>query len=147
RFRRESRKNRKCHRAANHTPDNRFHNCENMPQAESIPQPCDTLPLMTVKGLLWIAFTTVTAAFAMAQPQTQLPDGEGKKILESVCTVCHSLNEVTKFKGFYSRENWRDIIQTMVADGAPLKETDSPVLLDYLAKTFPKDFPDGEGKK
>jgi cytochrome c5 len=85
---------------------------------------------------------------AAAQSQsTQLPDGEGKEILESACTVCHSLKEVTKFKGFYSRENWRDIIQTMIADGAVLKESEVPVLLDYLTTTFPKDFPDGEGKK
>ena len=103
---------------------------------------------MTVKGALWIAATLAMAGFATAQPQTlQLPEGEGRKILESVCTVCHSLKEVTKFKGFYSRENWRDIIQTMVADGAPLRDADAPVLIDYLTKTFPKEFPDGNGKK
>ena len=103
---------------------------------------------MSVKGTLWIAATLAMAVVAMAQPQTpQLPDGEGRKILESVCTVCHSLKEVTKFKGFYSRENWRDIIRTMVADGAPLKDADAPILIDYLTKAFPKEFPDGEGKK
>ena len=106
---------------------------------------------MFVKGVLWIAatlVTAVTAAFAMTPPQAaQLPEGEGKKILESVCTVCHSLKEVTKFKGFYSRENWRDIIRTMVADGAALKDAEAPVLIDYLTKTFPKEFPDGEGKR
>jgi len=103
---------------------------------------------MTVKDTLCIVATLAMAGFAMGQPQSpQLPEGEGKKILESVCTVCHSLKEVTKFKGFYSRENWRDILQTMVADGAPLKDADAPILIDYLTKTFPKEFPDGNGKE
>ena len=43
-----------------------------------------------------------------------LPDGEGKKILESRCTSCHELTEVTKFRGYYNRAQWRDIVVTMV---------------------------------
>ena len=34
--------------------------------------------------------------------------------------VCHNLREVTKFSGFYGREQWRDIVLTMMDYGAPV---------------------------
>jgi cytochrome c5 len=104
--------------------------------------------MISKKFTLWAAATVAATALAAGQTQTPpLPEGEGKQILESACTVCHTLKEVTKFKGFYSRENWRDIVQTMIADGASLKDAQIPTLIDYLTKAFPRDFPDGEGKK
>ena len=102
------------------------------------------------KAAIWLISTIVIAAAAwgaVQNAQPLLPEGEGKKILETACTVCHSLKEVTKFQGYYSRENWRDIVRTMIADGAELKDAQIPVLVDYLTQTFPKNFPDGEGKK
>src|SRR5262245_51780924 len=45
------------------------------------------------------------------QANPDLPDGEGLKILQASCTGCHELTEVTKFKGFYTREDWRDVIK------------------------------------
>ena len=101
------------------------------------------------KTALWFMATIMIAAAAWGAAQnTQppLPGGEGKKILETTCTVCHSLKEVTKFQSYYARENWRDIVRTMIADGAELKDPQIPVLVDYLTQTFPKNFPDGEGK-
>lgn len=61
-----------------------------------------------------------------------LPDGEGKKILLSSCTSCHELTEVTKFRGYYNREQWRDIVVTMMEYGAPIDEKQVDVLTDYL---------------
>jgi cytochrome c5 len=101
------------------------------------------------KAALWFLATIIIASVAWGAAQNaqqQLPEGEGKKILETACTVCHSLKEVTKFQGYYARENWRDIVRTMIADGAALTDAQVPVLVDYLTKTFPKNFPDGEGK-
>jgi cytochrome c5 len=101
------------------------------------------------KTAIWFMSTMAIAAAAwgaVQNAQPPLPEGEGKKILETACTVCHSLKEVTKFQGYYARENWRDIVRTMIADGAELKDAQIPVLVDYLTQTFPKNFPDGEGK-
>jgi hypothetical protein len=70
-------------------------------------------------------------------PQSvDLPEGEGKEILLRACTSCHTLREVTKFKGYYRREEWRDIIETMVAYGAKLDDSQATVLVDYLTKHF-----------
>jgi cytochrome c5 len=80
----------------------------------------------------------VTAVFSApspfaAAPDDELPDGPGKKILQSSCTTCHDLTEVTKFRGYYTKEQWRDIVATMVEYGAKLKEGEAEVLTEYLA--------------
>lgn len=66
-------------------------------------------------------------------PEDELPDGEGKKILLSACRSCHELTEVTKFRGYYDRGQWRDIVVTMMEYGAPVDEKQVDVLADYLA--------------
>ena len=63
-----------------------------------------------------------------------LPDGEGKKILEMACTSCHNLKEVTKFKGYNNRQEWKDIVLIMVDYGAQVDSTQVDVLVDYLTK-------------
>jgi len=101
------------------------------------------------KATIWFVATVAVAAVGSGAVQNMQPsqaESEGKRILETACTVCHSLKEVTKFSGYYSRENWRDIVRTMIADGADLKDAQIPVLVDYLTQTYPRNFPDGEGK-
>jgi virginiamycin B lyase len=68
-----------------------------------------------------------------AQDQAQLPEGEGKALVQGLCTSCHETNLITRSSG-YSREGWRELIQTMVnVSGTPAAET----LTQYLAKHFP----------
>ena len=72
------------------------------------------------------------------QASDELPDGDGKKILQVSCTACHDLTEVTKFKGYYTRDDWRDVVKTMVEYGAQVKAADVDVLVEYLAKNLGK---------
>ena len=62
--------------------------------------------------------------------------GEGRKILETACTTCHTLDEVKKFRGFFKREDWQDVVSTMVKYGANVKEAQIPVLVDYLSTAY-----------
>jgi cytochrome c5 len=62
----------------------------------------------------------------------ELPDGRGKQILMASCTSCHDLREVTKFRGYYTRAQWHDIVVTMVEYGADVEKNDIEVLADYL---------------
>jgi mono/diheme cytochrome c family protein len=103
---------------------------------------------MQRKAVLWslLAFlSAVAAAGAQAQKPSdedpkarELPDGDGKKILTAACVACHGLEEVTKFKGFYTRSEWRDIVDTMVKYGAELKEGEADILADYLGRYLGK---------
>ena len=92
-------------------------------------------------GLLLLAFALplmVTATFADASQTSELPEGPGRTVLMSACTSCHELKEITKFRGFYTKDEWRDIVTTMVKYGAVVKEDDVPVLVDYLFKNLGK---------
>ena len=81
--------------------------------------------------------TPAPAATPVATAE-QLPDGAGRQILNRACVACHGLTEVTKFRGFYVRQQWRDIVLTMVDYGAPVGEKDVEVLTDYLTASLGK---------
>ena len=89
--------------------------------------------------IVLIAAGAVTAVSSRAvQSGDDLPEGDGKTILQASCTACHDLTEVTKFKGFYTRDDWRDVVRTMIEYGAKVKESDVDVLVDYLARNLGK---------
>ena len=41
-----------------------------------------------------------------------------------------------KFKGYNTKDEWRDVVVTMVKYGAELKEPEIEMLVDYLGKHF-----------
>ena len=88
--------------------------------------------------LLVAVLVAAPASSQSSDPKDELPDGEGKKLLETRCSSCHELTEVTKFRGYYDRKQWRDIITTMVEYGADLKNPEADTLADYLAKHLGK---------
>jgi cytochrome c5 len=60
----------------------------------------------------------------------------GKKILEDSCIGCHGMDEIEKQS--LSKEDWQTMVKMMIDYGAALKDSDIPVLVDYLAATYPK---------
>jgi cytochrome c5 len=91
---------------------------------------------LVVAGVVCFVVMVVSSASGARAvgPEDELPDGEGKKILLSSCTACHELTEVTKFRGYYNRAQWHDIVVTMKEYGAPIDERQVDVLTDYLTK-------------
>jgi hypothetical protein len=85
-------------------------------------------------AMLIAALASRPAPSAAAAPGDELPDGDGKKILQASCTSCHHLGEVTKFRGYYTRAQWRDVVVTMIEYGATLDERETDVLVDYLTQ-------------
>ena len=85
-----------------------------------------------------IAATACVLAGALIAAADDLPDGEGKKILEKSCTSCHDLTEVTKLRGFYDRAQWRDVVGTMKEYGAAIDDKQVDVLTDYLTVNLGK---------
>jgi cytochrome c5 len=63
-----------------------------------------------------------------------LPDGPGKNVVLNVCTMCHTLQRVRGLHG--DRDQWEEVLGTMLNEGAPLTEQDFPVVLNYLARNF-----------
>jgi hypothetical protein len=88
-----------------------------------------------------VASSPAPAPPVAAADSDRLPDGAGRQILNRACVACHNLREVTKFRGFYARAQWRDIVLTMVDYGAPVDEKDVEVLTDYLTEHLGKSRP------
>jgi virginiamycin B lyase len=88
---------------------------------------------LTVTTSLVAAFFFMIAPLAAEGQAAELPEGEGKELVQSLCTSCHKMNRMNRSSG-YSREGWRELIQTMVDLSAnPAGETIS----EYLAVHFP----------
>jgi len=80
-----------------------------------------------------VAGFIVITPVAAQQPPTQLPEGDGKALVQGTCTACHEINQITRSSG-YSREGWRELTQTMInLSGTPAGET----IWKYLATHFP----------
>jgi hypothetical protein len=82
----------------------------------------------------WLTVFSVTAAFSAGQ--AQLPEGDGKPLLEGICAVCHTLDRITSKQ--YDQESWEGIVQSMKDKGADLTEKETAILVEYLAKHFGK---------
>ena len=82
---------------------------------------------------VWLVLTVALATLSMAVPQ-ELPEGEGKKLLEDRCTSCHSLKPVVSLK--QSRDKWKELVVKMVGYGAQLDDKEVDVATEYLTKHF-----------
>ncbi len=72
-----------------------------------------------------------------------LPDGTGKALVQQACTSCHDLRRVVNSN--YQPEEWRNVIDMMVAAGTPLSSDQAAIVRDYLAASFPgKPKPKGQ---
>src|SRR5690242_20225739 len=84
---------------------------------------------------VWVAAAVIAClpAFASAQ-DANLPEGKGREILTSVCQQCHGLEAPLSQR--HNEEEWKDLINTMVSNGAPLEEDEVDTLAKYMAKNF-----------
>jgi cytochrome c5 len=63
-----------------------------------------------------------------------LPDGSGKQLVETRCTLCHDLERVAVVKR--NKQDWTPIVANMVAWGAPATADEAKTITDYLAANF-----------
>ena len=87
---------------------------------------------VSATSLAGVVFFMMASLAAQGQP-VQLPEGEGKQLVQGVCTACHDTNEIMRSSG-YTREGWRELIQTMInLSETPTGET----IAKYLSTHFP----------
>jgi hypothetical protein len=71
-----------------------------------------------------------------ARGQATLPEGSGKDVVETKCSVCHGLQQITR--AGYSHDGWLNVVAMMVNVGAKLSPAEASTVVDYLAKNFPE---------
>ena len=97
---------------------------------------------LVLLGLLCLAPRAWSQGQAQNQSPPQLPDGDGKEVVQVACGVCHSINQVTN--SGHSREDWSTVLHQMVNVGAPIPPDKFDTVLEYLVKNFPaKPLPPG----
>ncbi len=88
-----------------------------------------------------VAFVLVTAlgapAFAQEEPAIKLKEGPGLDRLEANCAACHSLDYIQMNSPFLNAAGWEAEVTKMIkAYGAPVKDADAAVIVDYLKKNY-----------
>jgi len=99
--------------------------------------------MMFGRTAIWLVLTLAPATLSMAAPQ-ELPQGEGKKLLEERCANCHSLKPVADLK--QSRDAWKKLVVKMVGYGAQLDDKQVDLATEYLTKYFGPDISDAAAK-
>jgi len=82
---------------------------------------------------LLIPFLAISLTVAQAQ---DLPAGKGKDLVENTCQSCHGLDVIVAQNE--TRDGWASIVDTMVQRGASGTPEELQIIVDYLAKNFPK---------
>ena len=94
-----------------------------------------------MKGLFGARLTVAVACLGLAVIATGaiaqgLPNGEGKDVVEKICAGCHDLGPITESVGG-TRDDWNEVVQSMIAMGAEIKPEQVALITDYLAKNYP----------
>jgi virginiamycin B lyase len=83
--------------------------------------------------ILGVYLMSMAPAAYSAQAPVQLPDGEGKPLVQGLCATCHELNLIPRSSG-YTRAGWRELIGNMInIAGTPAEDA----ITQYLATHFP----------
>ena len=67
-----------------------------------------------------------------ASAQSELPQGEGRDLVNRVCSSCHGLDVLTDRK--LSKAEWRGVVDEMVSRGAEGTDAEFDKVVEYLAK-------------
>ena len=86
---------------------------------------------MLGRTTLWSALTILSAAYVFAAQQAPLPAGPGKQILDKACSSCHEADVITKYH-FTKKEDYADIVSSMIGAGAVMTKQEETALVDYL---------------
>ena len=79
------------------------------------------------------AAVAIIAYPALAQ---SLPNGNGKEVVEMICSGCHDLAPITDSIGF-TKADWETVVKSMIDMGADIKPAQVTVITAYLAENFP----------
>jgi competence protein ComEA len=83
--------------------------------------------------------------FAVSATSPALPPGEGKPIVERMCSSCHALKVVTSKRA--SPEQWAQLVDQMVSRGAEGTDEEIETVVEYLSKNFGLDTPPPASEK
>jgi competence protein ComEA len=82
-------------------------------------------------GSRFFALIFVTAA-ASAQ---SLPEGQGKELVEVICSSCHSTERIAA--QHKTKPQWQDKVLEMLQEETDVTQAERDKIVEYLARSFP----------
>src|SRR5262249_39741058 len=76
----------------------------------------------------------ISAQAPQGQPAQTLPEGNAKAIVNAACTTCHAVTMITG--SGHTKEEWKLLVERMMAAGADVPANQTAIVTDYLAKNF-----------
>ncbi len=77
-----------------------------------------------------------SAAWSQTASGSDLPPGNGRDLVASRCASCHALNILSANP--HTADEWSEVAEKMVQRGAKASDDELDIMVDYLAKSFPK---------
>jgi mono/diheme cytochrome c family protein len=68
------------------------------------------------------------------QAQDTLPAGEGKDVVQRICTGCHGIE--TALDQARTEAQWKAVVDTMIGRGAEGTDAEFATVVKYLTKNF-----------
>ncbi len=97
---------------------------------------------LTALVTLSVVSTSALVALTPANAQSaDLPEGPGKALVQESCTTCHGADLVTAQRR--SPDEWTEVVNRMVGNGAQLTEEQNKAVLAYLGTYLGKGAPTG----
>jgi mono/diheme cytochrome c family protein len=93
--------------------------------------------------LVLAALSLFTAPLQAQNAPPNLPPGEGRDLVASVCTGCHALTTIVQIRD--GSAGWRQFVNYMIMKGAQVSEHDSDTIVQYLTASFGPDSPPAAG--
>lgn len=89
--------------------------------------------------LIGFALLLLGATPLRAQSGPTLPAGEGRELVASVCTGCHTLSTIVQIRD--GAAGWRQFVNYMIMKGAQVSVHDRDTIVAYLAANFGPNSP------
>lgn len=80
------------------------------------------------------AFLLNVPVSVQGAPQDTLPAGEGKELVERICTGCHGIE--TALDQARTEAQWKAVVDTMIGRGAEGTDAEFATVVKYLTKNF-----------
>ena len=95
-------------------------------------------------GMIAALITALAASFYSISAQTtpnkadseSLPDAPGKSVIIRGCLPCHNVKVTTAKRGTGSAEEWTQVVDKMISQGAELSDDDIELTIQYLTTYY-----------
>lgn len=90
--------------------------------------------LLALIGLS-LSLITTSASAQRGRTPPPMPEGEGKQLVENLCSSCHSTFTISNAAGYSTAGEWKRVFSTMIE----LPDSQADTMAAYLAEHFPED--------